>query len=60
MKTNTDLICPFCKSDNVVVKKQTGYLTVLSIILFALPIPIFKKTYYCFDCDKEWKLSKTN
>jgi len=49
------LICPFCNSDNVVRKKETGYAILLSFLLFSLPLPIFKKSYYCFDCEKTWK-----
>jgi len=52
------LICKYCGSDNVIKKKQTGYAVMLSILLFGLPLPFFKKTYYCFDCEKEWKIEK--
>lgn len=58
MSKEVILICPYCNSENVVVKKKTGYAIMLSIILFALPLPIFKKNYYCYDCDKEWKINK--
>jgi hypothetical protein len=57
-KKDDILICEFCGSDNVIKKKQAGYAIVLSILLFGLPLPFFKKTYYCFDCDKEWKIEK--
>ena len=53
-KENNILICPFCKSDNVVKKKKTGYIIMLSFLLFGLPLPFFKKSYYCFNCEKEW------
>lgn len=52
------LTCKFCGSDNVIKKKQTGYAVMLSILLFGLPLPFFKKTLYCFDCEKEWKIEK--
>lgn len=52
------MTCPYCKSDNVIKKRQTGYLIVLSILLFGFPLPFFKKSYYCFDCEKEWKIKK--
>ncbi len=48
-------ICPGCNSDNVVIMKRTGLITLLSLLLFALPLPIFKKRLYCFDCEFEWK-----
>ncbi len=50
-----ELICPYCYSDNVILKKKAGYLIMLSLLLLGLPLPFFKKTYHCFDCDKEWK-----
>lgn len=58
-KNNNELTCKYCSSDNVVKKKQAGYATLLSILLLGLPLPLFKKSYYCFDCEKEWKYNKT-
>lgn len=55
MAKDEEIICPFCNSDNAVRKKQPGILAMLSVLLMGLPLPIFKKTFYCFDCDKEWK-----
>jgi hypothetical protein len=54
-KKNDILICKFCGSDSVIKKKQAGYVVMLSFLLLGLPIPFFKKTFYCFDCEKEWK-----
>lgn len=54
-KKEYTIICPYCSSDNVIRKKQAGYVVMLSIMLFGLPLPYFKKTLYCFDCGKEWK-----
>jgi hypothetical protein len=51
----TNLQCPFCKSENVTIKKQAGYVVMFSFLLLGFPIPIFKKRYHCFDCDKNWK-----
>ena len=59
-KEKENLICPFCNSDNVVVKKQTGYAIMLMIMLLGLPLPFFKKRYYCFDCEREWKKGEKN
>ncbi|MCB2219093.1 MAG: hypothetical protein KQI35_01770 [Bacteroidetes bacterium] len=53
------LKCPFCESDNVVIMKRPGWAIVGMIILLGIPIPWLKKSYFCFDCRKEWKgLSK--
>jgi DNA-directed RNA polymerase subunit RPC12/RpoP len=49
------MICPYCNSDNVVKKKQAGYTFIFSILLLGLPLPFFRMSYYCFDCEKEWK-----
>ena len=54
-KKDDPLICLFCNSDNVVKKKKVGYAIMISFLLFGLPLPFFKRTYHCFDCDKEWK-----
>ncbi len=54
-KPEDTFICPYCQSDNVIRKKQAGYAVMLSIMLFFLPLPLLKKSYYCFDCGKEWK-----
>jgi len=53
---NYDIFCPQCHSDNVVKMKKTGFAIMLSIMLLGLPLPIFKKKYYCFDCEFEWEI----
>ena len=49
------LLCPFCGSDEVVKSKKTGWLFLLTSIPFWFPAPVFQKTYYCFDCKREFK-----
>jgi hypothetical protein len=46
--------CPKCNSDNCIVRKQTGYMALLSILLLGIPFPIFKKKKYCYECGNEW------
>jgi DNA-directed RNA polymerase subunit RPC12/RpoP len=58
-KEKENIICPYCESDNVAKERQAGYIIMLSFMLLRLPIPLFKKSYYCFDCGKEWKNIKT-
>jgi len=53
-KMNT--ICPYCNSDNIAKKGTPGYILILSIFLLGLPLPFLRTTYYCFNCDKEWKI----
>lgn len=48
-KKDDILICKFCGSDNMIKKKQAGYVVMLSVFLLGLPLPFFKKTYYCFE-----------
>jgi len=47
--------CPKCNSNNFIRKKKAGYLLILSILVIGFPLPFLKKTYYCFDCENEWK-----
>ncbi len=55
--TNKDL-CPFCSSDNIGRKREPNLLTVIVYFILGVIFPIFKKSYKCFDCDKEWKYVK--
>jgi hypothetical protein len=56
VKENDQVLrCPKCHSDNVIRKKQAGYAVMLSIFLLGIPLPFLKKTYFCFDCQNEWK-----
>jgi len=52
------IVCPYCNSYNVITKKKAGYVIMFSILLLGLPLPFFKKSLYCFDCGKEWKIQK--
>lgn len=56
MKTCETLLCPYCNSDNIIKKRQTGYIILVSIFLLGFPLPFMKKSYYCYDCGKEWKI----
>ena len=55
-KLKTD--CTNCNSDNVIRGKQPGVAMMLSLMLFFVPIPFFRKRYFCFDCKNEWKIKK--
>lgn len=48
-------ICPFCQSDNVGKKKGLNILSPLIYFILGLFVPIYKSTYCCYDCEKEWK-----
>ncbi|MFA9388305.1 MAG: putative signal transducing protein [Prolixibacteraceae bacterium] len=51
-------VCPFCKSENISIKKEPNIWTVLVIFVFNAAVPIFKKSYKCYDCEKAWKYKK--
>ncbi len=60
MKANNAILtCPYCSSDNVILKKKAGYAIMLSILLFGMPVPFYKKTCFCFDCRREWENMST-
>lgn len=48
-------VCPFCKSENISIKRVPNILVVIILFVFRIPFPVFKKSYKCFDCGKEWK-----
>ena len=47
--------CPYCQSLNIAQNKAPNRLSIFLIIITGALIPIFKKHYHCFDCDKDWK-----
>jgi hypothetical protein len=61
--TSNHKICPFCNSENIAIKKKPNTFSFIisvfiSLFLFAVIAPIFKSTYKCFDCEKEWKYKR--
>jgi len=56
LKRNTDTtICPFCNSNNIGRKKEPNILTVIVFFILGAMFPIFRRSYKCFECGKEWK-----
>jgi len=51
-------VCPFCHSDNIIKNKRPTVLILISIFLLCLPLPLFRKNYYCYNCEKEWVFKK--
>lgn len=47
--------CPFCESDNIGRKRKVNILILPLYLLLGFLFPIFKRSYKCFDCEKEWK-----
>ena len=51
-------LCPFCNSENISKNKQANILTLVVYFILGAMFPIFRSTYKCFDCGKEWKYKK--
>lgn len=51
-------LCPFCNSKNIAVMKEPNTLTIIVFYILGLFFPLFKKSFKCFDCEKEWKFKK--
>lgn len=51
-------VCPFCNSENISIKKDPNILTILVIFVINAAFPIFKKSYKCYDCGRQWKFKK--
>lgn len=50
--------CPFCKSENVVKKRDPNILVLIVYFILGVIFPIFKSGYQCYDCGKAWKYEK--
>lgn len=48
--------CPYCNSNDIIAKKRPGYYILFFILLIGFFLPFLKKSYYCFHCEKEWRL----
>ncbi len=48
-------ICPFCHAENIGKKKQFSPLFVPVMLLLGLFLPIYRKTFQCFNCHKVWR-----
>ncbi|HCC85715.1 MAG TPA: hypothetical protein DEQ06_03810 [Porphyromonadaceae bacterium] len=49
-------VCPFCGSDNIGKKKNANWLTLIPYLLVGFILPVYGKSYLCFDCDKRWRI----
>ena len=47
-------ICPFCNSENIGKRKRPTLLTLLLILFLYIPLPFFKRNFFCYDCGKDW------
>lgn len=57
--SNTNLnVCPFCKSENIGKNKKLNILMIPIYFLLGALIPVYRSSYICFDCEKEWRFKK--
>jgi hypothetical protein len=58
------VICPFCRSKDTRsngLASQSSKISVLSsILLLGIPVLLYKKTYHCFDCGKDFRVKKSD
>ena len=47
--------CPFCQSDNINISKEPNVVVIILYLILGVIFPIFKSSYKCFDCGKQWK-----
>ena len=57
-ETTNKNVCPFCKSENIGKNKDLDIFSVIVYLILGALFPIFKPSYRCFDCEKEWKFKK--
>jgi hypothetical protein len=57
-KAKDEKICPFCKSENIGKNKIVSIWIIPVYAILGLLFPIFRSTYKCFDCDKEWRFQR--
>ncbi len=50
--------CPYCGSPQISKTKEANPAAVIMCYMIGLVLPIFKRTYQCWDCGKQWKFGK--
>ncbi len=50
--------CPYCGSAHISKTKEANAAAVLLAYMIGLVLPIFKRTYQCWDCNKNWKFGR--
>jgi hypothetical protein len=59
-KAADEKICPFCKSDNIAKNKKINIWIIPVYVILGAIFPIYRSSYKCFDCNKEWRFAKKN
>lgn len=47
--------CPFCKSKNIGIDRTPHIISIVLMFIIHALFPFFKKNYYCFNCQKQWR-----
>jgi hypothetical protein len=50
--------CPYCGSEQISKKKEVNPATIIAYFFIHVMIPIFKKTWMCWDCGRSWKFGQ--
>ena len=57
-KEEDEKICPFCKSENIAKNKKISIWIIPVYVIIGTIFPIFRSSFKCFDCNKEWRFTK--
>ncbi len=50
--------CPACESEELaLVRKPSGVLYGLSLLLLGFPLPFFSKVYHCYNCGRDIRVA---
>lgn len=58
IRTSERKHCPYCHSKNIRKNKKGDPLMLVFYVLLGALFPVFKPTYVCFDCSREWRFKK--
>lgn len=50
--------CPYCGSGQISKTREANPAAVLLTYVLGLALPMFKRTYQCWDCGKSWKFGR--
>lgn len=48
--------CPFSHSKNINRTRKANWLTLIPYLIVGFIFPVYKKSYVCFDCKREWRV----
>lgn len=57
-KLNGNKQCPFCGSANIGKMTSGNWLTYIPFLIIGFILPIYRRSYKCFDCERRWAVRK--